>query len=115
MVAVIIDFYGRGQMYWDMAQSFSVFPTNSPVGDFVSYLALDTLSYFEMGLLVPAWLVVWRRWRQPLTSAWGIEELDRRAFSWNLCAVCALLTVAIPTLSAFSFVAWLGPWWVPKI
>ncbi len=55
----------------------------------------------------------WLRWRRRKDAAtWKISGLNRRRFVWNLVALAILIAVAVPTISIYCFVFWLGPWYL---
>jgi predicted nucleic acid-binding protein len=41
-----------------------------------------------------------------------LPQLDHGPFTWNWFALAVLVVVGIPTLSAYCFVYWLGPWYL---
>jgi len=53
------------------------------------------------------------RWRKQLErTSWRIDELEPRRFVWNWIALAVLTCLAIPTIAAFLFLFWLGPWYL---
>jgi hypothetical protein len=51
-----------------------------------------------------------RRRNEP--TEWVIAAIDPQRFFWNWIAVAALACVAVPTITAFLFLFWLGPWYL---
>jgi hypothetical protein len=52
----------------------------------------------------------WRHRSEPI--AWTISAVNRRDFLWSCVALTLLTVVGIPTISAFVFTFWLGPWYL---
>jgi hypothetical protein len=55
-------------------------------------------------------LMRWRRRNQP--TEWVITAIEPQRFFWNWIALAALACVAIPTIAAYLFLFWLGPWYL---
>jgi hypothetical protein len=55
-------------------------------------------------------LMRWRRRDEP--TAWVIAAIEPQWFFENWIALAALACVAIPTIAAFLFLFWLGPWYL---
>jgi hypothetical protein len=55
----------------------------------------------------------WLRWRRRAEHVdWEIAAIEPRRFLWNWIAISIISCVAIPTISAFVFAFWLGPWYL---
>ncbi len=66
-----------------------------------------------VAIMVLSLQLCWMRWRRRKEKiAWTITEINPRRFAWNWLAIAALACVAIPTISAYAFVVWLGPWYL---
>jgi hypothetical protein len=55
-------------------------------------------------------LIRWRRRHEP--TEWFIAALEPQRFVWNWIALAALVCVSIPTIAAFLFLFWCGPWYL---
>jgi len=70
----------------------------------------DPTSLLVLAQAVAALQLCWIRYqRRSQTTSWKLYGLSPRVFfeSWALIAI--LLLIGIPTLNAFAFIAWLGP------
>jgi hypothetical protein len=66
-----------------------------------------------IAIMVLSLQLLWMCWRRREEKvAWIITEVNPRRFLWNWLAIAALSCVAIPTISEYAFVVWLGPWYL---
>jgi hypothetical protein len=81
-----------------------------PLWNYLTMLC-NPLSLLSLALLIVTAQLCWLRWRRRSeTVAWKIDGLSRLAFLRNSAALTLLLIVGVPTLHAFTFILWLGPW-----
>jgi len=76
----------------------------------------NPMSLMALALLIVTVQLCWVRWRRrSQTVAWKLDGLSRLACLRNCAALTLLLIVAVPTLNAFTFLLWLGPWNLPNL
>jgi hypothetical protein len=86
-----------------------------PVWSYLTMLC-SPMSLLALALLIVTLQFCWVRWRRRSQSvAWKIDGLSRPAFLQYCAALTLLLIVGVPTLNAFSFILWLGPWNLLKL
>jgi hypothetical protein len=93
-----------------LASAHSLFGRSPPVWAYATMLSNPT-SLLALALMLASLQLVWVRWRfRSRPVSWKIAGLSRSAFLRNWAALTILLVVAVPTLNAFAFILWLGPW-----
>jgi hypothetical protein len=71
----------------------------------------NPISLLALALLIVTLQLCRVRWtRRSQSVAWKLDGLPRRQFLQYCAALALLLIVGIPTLYAFTFIVWLGPW-----
>jgi hypothetical protein len=84
-----------------------------PFLDLILAYLRDVTAYLALAVTVLAIHLMWLRWRRRKESVpVRISAVDGRRFLWNWLALATIVIVGVPTISAFSFVFWLGPWWM---
>ncbi|MEX0611340.1 MAG: hypothetical protein WD229_04395 [Pirellulales bacterium] len=88
---------------------------NSVFGRTSLWEFISSFSYPEVVLVLAHSLaglrLVWVRWRRRFQEVpWEAFSLSRPVFLQSWLSLAVLLIIGVPTLSAFAFIAWLGPW-----
>jgi hypothetical protein len=93
---------------------FSPIPGIGSLWQAIAYLLTSYLPfYLFLGVFILAVQFCWPRWRRRNEPfAWELVAVDRTRFFWNWVGLAMLATVGLPTLSAYSFIYWLGPWYL---
>ncbi|HVT28503.1 MAG TPA: hypothetical protein VHE81_10865, partial [Lacipirellulaceae bacterium] len=89
--------------------------TPGPATMWESIVALLRYPYFYLSfaVLILSIQLCWRRWsRRNDSVGWKLMAIDRAWFFWNWVRLAMLAIVGLPTLSAYSFIYWLGPWYL---
>jgi hypothetical protein len=74
----------------------------------------NPMTLLAIALLLVTVQLSWVRWRQRSHAvAWKLNGLPRGAYLRKGVALTLLLVVGVPTLNAFTFLIWLGPWNLP--
>jgi hypothetical protein len=76
----------------------------------IGALTYQPTTYFMLALLTFSLRCLWRRWRRGPANI-QIEELDPRRFARCWLTIAALTILTVPTIGAFGFAFWLGPWY----
>jgi hypothetical protein len=96
-----------------LAWSFFHSSSSIPWEDLMGYILRNPNSYLAASVTLSSLHFLAIRWkRRNQAIAWRLADIHPARFSCNLLAVAALTLVGIPTLSAYSFVYWLGPWFL---
>jgi hypothetical protein len=83
------------------------------ISDIVLELLWDPRNLLYLAFCGLSLQLLWLRWRRRKDAAtWQISGLNRRRFVWNWVALAFLTAVAVPTISIYCFVFWLGPWYL---
>jgi hypothetical protein len=91
--------------------AYSMFGRSPPVWSYATLMLSNPPSLLALALMIATFQIIWARWRSRTGKvAWKLRGLSRSAFLRNAAALTILLIVAIPTLNAFAFILWLGPW-----
>ena len=81
--------------------------------DTIIYCLLETNGIFMIAIVALSVQFCWLRWRRRAEHIdWAIPAMDPRRFFWSWGAIAILACIAIPTISAFLFMFWLGPWYL---
>lgn len=68
------------------------------------------LTLLSLAQVIAGLQLCWIRWRRRLLNTpWEIYGVNRTRFCQSCVVIVVLLLIGIPTLNAFSFIAWLGP------
>ncbi len=69
-------------------------------------------NYLALAVLVLSLQLLWYRWRRRGEQPdWQLAVVDGRRFVLNWVALAVLVVVGIPTVAAYAFAFWLGPWY----
>jgi hypothetical protein len=89
---------------------YTPFRGSPTVGGYLSILYSPTNLLMIAGVLATLQLC-WIRWRnRSRTVAWEITGLSAKSFAASWMSLALLVVVGIPTLHAFAFILWLGPY-----
>ena len=94
------------QMIWDFAFSGLSSPWEG-----LAYLLVYPDAYFMLAISVLSLQLGWLSWKGRGTTDISVLPLQRGRFATALVTLTALVAVAIPTVAAFGFAFWLGPWY----
>jgi hypothetical protein len=91
---------------------FAAFGT-SPFWELFRYVFQDPIILLNVAICALSVKLAWSSWRlRDQSLAWKLASLDARKFFWNWLGLALLVFVGVPTISAYCFSFWLGPWYL---
>ena len=93
--------------------SFTSTPGPATIWECIAALLKYPYFYLSFAVLMLSIQLCWRRWRRRNDLVtWELMAIDRTRFIWNWVRLAMLAIVGLPTLSAYCFIYWLGPWYL---
>jgi hypothetical protein len=77
----------------------------------LAYLLVYPDAYFMLAISVLSLQLGWLSRKGRARTTISVLPLQRSRFAIAVVTLTALVAVAIPTLAAFGFACWLGPWY----
>lgn len=86
-------------------------PFSTSVLDDLAYLSVYPSTYFGVAILLMSLRLIRFRWKGRAPAPLVVVPVKSRDFVASWLILAAIVGVAVPTLAAFSFSFWLGPWY----
>jgi hypothetical protein len=107
LVAAAIAYLG--ETYREIFSTTTFGPMNAL--ESARYMLQDPTSLLCIAILILSIQLAWILWRRGNDIVvWKLADLDGQRFAWNWLGLAALVAIGIPTISAYCFAFWLGPW-----